>query len=48
MTGSYISATVGELRGIPAAEPILRLTVDIEAGGLADGTPDMGGPDKER
>jgi hypothetical protein len=38
MTGSYISATVGELRGIPAAEPILRLTVDIEAGGLADGT----------
>jgi hypothetical protein len=37
MTGSYISATVGELRGIPAAEPILRLTVDIEADGLADG-----------
>lgn len=37
MTGSYISATVGELRGIPAVEPILRLTVDIEADGLADG-----------
>jgi hypothetical protein len=37
MTGSYISATIDELRGIPAVEPILRLTVDIEAGGLSDG-----------
>ena len=35
--GSYISATTGELRGIPAAEPILRLTFDVEAGGLSDG-----------
>jgi hypothetical protein len=34
---SYISATTGELRGIPAAEPVLRLTFNIEAGGLADG-----------
>jgi hypothetical protein len=38
MTGSYISATVGELCGIPAVEPTLRLTVDVEAGGLDDGT----------
>lgn len=34
---SYISAATGELRGIPAAEPILRLIFDIEAGGLSDG-----------
>lgn len=34
---SYISATTGELHGIAAAEPILRLTFNIEAGGLADG-----------
>ena len=37
MNGSYISATTGELRGIAAAEPILRLTFDVEAGGLSDG-----------
>ena len=37
MNGSYISATTGELRGIPAVEPILRLTFDVEAGGLSDG-----------
>lgn len=37
MGGSYISATTGELRGIPAAEPVLRLTFDLEAGGLSDG-----------
>lgn len=37
MNGSYISATTGELHGIPAAEPILRLTFDVEAGGLSDG-----------
>jgi len=37
VNGSYISATTGELHGIPAAEPILRLTFDIEAGGLSDG-----------
>ena len=37
MNGSYISATTGELRGIPAAEPVLRLTFDVEAGGLSDG-----------
>lgn len=35
--GSYISVTTGELHGIPAVEPILRLTFDIEAGGLSDG-----------
>ena len=34
---SYISATIGELRGVPAIEPILRLTFGIEAGGLSDG-----------
>lgn len=34
---SYISVTNGELRGIPAVEPILRLNFNIEAGGLADG-----------
>lgn len=34
---SYISATTGELRGIPGVEPVLRLTFNIEAGGLADG-----------
>ncbi len=38
MSSSYISATNGELRGIPAAEPILQLTFDVEAGGLSDGT----------
>ena len=37
MNGSYISATTGELHGIPAAEPILQLTFDVEAGGLSDG-----------
>jgi hypothetical protein len=37
MSGSYISATTGELRGIPAAEPLLQLTFNIEAGGLPDG-----------
>jgi|HubBroStandDraft_6_1064221.scaffolds.fasta_scaffold215238_1 hypothetical protein len=37
MNGSYISATTGELCGIAAAEPILRLTFDVEAGGLSDG-----------
>jgi hypothetical protein len=37
MNGSYISATTGELRGTAAAEPILRLTFDVEAGGLSDG-----------
>lgn len=34
---SYISATTGELRGIPEVEPVLRLTFNVEAGGLADG-----------
>lgn len=34
---SYISAATGELRGIPGIEPVLRLTFNIEAGGLADG-----------
>jgi hypothetical protein len=34
---SYISARTGELRGIPATEPVLRLTFNIEAGGLSDG-----------
>jgi hypothetical protein len=34
---SYISATTGELRGIPGVEPVLRLTFNVEAGGLADG-----------
>jgi hypothetical protein len=37
MNGSYISATTSDLHGIPAAEPILRLTFDVEAGGLSDG-----------
>jgi hypothetical protein len=37
MNGSYISATTGELRGIPAVEPVLRLNFDVEAGGLSDG-----------
>jgi hypothetical protein len=37
MNGSYISAVTGELTGIPAAEPLLRLTFDVEAGGLSDG-----------
>jgi hypothetical protein len=36
MNGSYISAATGELHGIPAVEPILRLTFDVEAGGLSD------------
>src|SRR5262249_29975199 len=31
--GSYISAATGELRGIPGAEPVLRLTFNIEASG---------------
>lgn len=34
---SYISATTGELRGVPGVEPVLRLTFNVEAGGLADG-----------
>ena len=34
---SYISATTGELRGVAAVEPTLRLTFNVEAGGLADG-----------
>jgi hypothetical protein len=34
---SYISATTGDLRGIPRVEPVLRLTFNVEAGGLADG-----------
>jgi hypothetical protein len=38
ISNSYISATTGELRGIPAAEPVLQLTFDLEAGGLSDGT----------
>jgi hypothetical protein len=38
MGGSYISATTGEIRGIPAAEPVLQVTFDLEAGGLSDGT----------
>jgi hypothetical protein len=38
MSGSYISATTGEIRGIPAAEPVLQVTFDLEAGGLSDGT----------
>jgi len=37
MNDSYISATTGEMHGIPAAEPILQLTFDVEAGGLSDG-----------
>jgi len=37
MNGSYISATTGELHGMPAAEPILQLTFNVEAGGLSDG-----------
>jgi hypothetical protein len=37
VTGSYVSVTAAELRGIPAAEPILQLTFDVEAGGLSDG-----------
>jgi hypothetical protein len=37
MGESYISAITGDLTGIPAAEPILRLTFDVEAGGLSDG-----------
>ena len=37
MNGSYISATTSDLHGIPASEPILRLTLDVEAGGLSDG-----------
>jgi hypothetical protein len=37
MSRSYISAKLGELRGILAAEPILQLTCDIEAGALPDG-----------
>lgn len=37
MNGSYISATTGELHGIPAAEPILQVTFDVGAGGLSDG-----------
>ncbi len=32
---SYISVTNGELRGIPAAEPVLRLTFNIEADGAS-------------
>jgi hypothetical protein len=39
--GSYISATTGELRGVPAAEPILSLTFDVEAGGLSDGASEL-------
>jgi hypothetical protein len=35
--GSYIGATTGEPRGIPAAEPVLRLPFDVEVGGLSDG-----------
>lgn len=38
---SYISATTGELRGIPGVEPVLRLTFNVEAGGLADGASAM-------
>jgi hypothetical protein len=38
MSGSYISATTGEVRGIPAAEPVLQVTFDLEAGGPSDGT----------
>jgi hypothetical protein len=34
---SYVSATTGELRGVPGVEPVLRLTFNVEAGGLADG-----------
>jgi hypothetical protein len=34
---SYISATTSDLRGIPGVEPVLRLTFNVEAGGLADG-----------
>lgn len=37
MNASYISATTGHLRGIPAAEPLLQLTIEVEAGGLSDG-----------
>jgi hypothetical protein len=35
--GSYIGATTAEPRGIPAAEPVLRLPSDVEVGGLSDG-----------
>jgi hypothetical protein len=38
MGNSYISATTGEIRGIPGAEPVLQVTFDIETGGLSDGT----------
>lgn len=34
---SYISVTTGELQGVPAVEPILRLNFHVEASGLADG-----------
>lgn len=37
MNSSYISVTNGEVHGIPAVEPILQLTFEIEAGGLSDG-----------
>src|SRR5207247_4271394 len=30
-------ATTGELHGIPAVEPVLQLTFNVEAGGLSDG-----------
>jgi hypothetical protein len=38
MADSYISATTGEVRGIPAAERMLQVTFDVEAGALSNGT----------
>jgi hypothetical protein len=37
MADSYISATNGRVRGIPAAEPTLQIVFDVEAAGLPDG-----------
>src|SRR5258708_20161913 len=41
VSDSYISATVGQIRGLPAAEPMLQISFNIEAGGLSDGTSAM-------
>lgn len=38
MSDSYISAKIGEIRGVPAAMPVLQATFNIECDGLSDGT----------